>query len=91
MKQTSPAAKPKHPNAIGIKEAFGYLFGDMGNLLNLTFISTYLKVFYTDCLLPGHGASAAKISTDLTVLFLVILVLGTQRRERARKGAAANA
>ena len=72
MKQTAPAAKPKHPNAIGIKEAFGYLFGDMGNLLNLTFISTYLKVFYTDCLLPGHGASATRISNDLTILFLVI-------------------
>lgn len=62
----------KHPNAISIGEACGYLFGDMGNLFVLTFVSTYLKVFYTDCLLPGHGASATKISTDLTVLFLVI-------------------
>ncbi len=69
--KTSPEIK-KHPNAISIGEAFGYLFGDMGNLLVLTFVSTYLKVFYTDCLLPGHGASASKISTDLTVLFLVI-------------------
>ena len=63
---------PKHPNAISIGEAVGYLFGDMGNLFVLTFVSTYLKVFYTDCLLPGHGADATKISTDLTVLFLVI-------------------
>ncbi len=62
----------KHPNAISIGEAIGYLFGDMGNLFVLTFVSTYLKVFYTDCLLPGHGADATKISTDLTVLFLVI-------------------
>ena len=61
-KTNAGPAVPRHPNAIGIKEAFGYLFGDMGNLLNLTFISTYLKVFYTDCLLPCHGASAAKIS-----------------------------
>lgn len=72
-KKSKPApSEPRHPNAISIKEAFGYLFGDMGNLFVLTFVSTYLKVFYTDCLLPGHGASAAKISTDLTVLFLVI-------------------
>lgn len=69
---SAPPAAEKHPNAISVKEAFGYLFGDMGNLFVLTFVSTYLKVFYTDCLLPGHGVPAAKISTDLTVLFLVI-------------------
>ena len=72
MKTQAPAAKQRHPNAINLKEALGYMFGDLGNLLNLTFVSTYLKVFYTDCLLPGHGASATRISTDLTVLFLVI-------------------
>ena len=72
MKNTTPAAQLRHPNAINITEALGYMFGDLGNLLNLTFVSTYLKVFYTDCLLPGHGASATRISTDLTVLFLVI-------------------
>ena len=57
---------------FGMRDKVGYLFGDMGNLFVLTFVSTYLKVFYTDCLLPGHGADATKISTDLTVLFLVI-------------------
>ena len=72
MKKTSPEAAPRHPNAINLKEALGYMNGDLGNLLNLTFVSTYLKVFYTDCLLPGHGVSATRISTDLTVLFLVI-------------------
>lgn len=74
MAKSAPKAPHavKHPNAISISEAIGYLFGDMGNLFVLTFVSTYLKVFYTDCLLPGHGASAAKISTDLTVLFLII-------------------
>ena len=71
MKEKTPALQ-RHPNAISIKEALGYMFGDLGNLLNLTFVSTYLKVFYTDCLLPGHGASATRISTDLTILFLVI-------------------
>ena len=74
MAKSTPKAPHavKHPNAISISEAIGYLFGDMGNLFVLTFVSTYLKVFYTDCLLPGHGVSATKISTDLTVLFLVI-------------------
>ncbi len=74
MAKSKPVAPHavKHPNAISIGEAIGYLFGDMGNLFVLTFVSTYLKVFYTDCLLPGHGVSATKISTDLTVLFLVI-------------------
>ena len=43
MKNASPAAKPRHPNAINVKEALGYMFGDLGNLLNLTFVSTYLK------------------------------------------------
>lgn len=74
MAKSKPVAPhaAKHPNAISIGEAIGYLFGDMGNLFVLTFVSTYLKVFYTDCLLPGHGVDATKISTDLTVLFLVI-------------------
>ena len=73
MAKSKPQAPhAKHPNAISIGEAIGYLFGDMGNLFVLTFVSTYLKVFYTDCLLPGHGVDATKISTDLTVLFLVI-------------------
>ncbi len=70
MKKSNAALKPRHPNAIGIREAFGYAFGDMGNLFVLTFVSTYLKVFYTDCLLPGNGASATQISRDLTILFL---------------------
>ncbi|MCH5198764.1 MAG: MFS transporter [Oscillospiraceae bacterium] len=72
MKKNAHSQLPRHPNAIKVKEALGYMFGDLGNLLNLTFVSTYLKVFYTDCFLPGHNVSAARISTDLTVLFLVI-------------------
>lgn len=72
MKKNAPDGKLRHPNAITVKEALGYSFGDLGNLLNLTFISTYLKVFYTDCLLPGKGMSATRISTDLTLLFLVV-------------------
>ena len=71
MKTKAPALD-RHPNAINLKEALGYMFGDLGNLLNLTFVSTYLKVFYTDCLLPGHGATADQIKTDLTLLFLLV-------------------
>lgn len=60
----------KHLNAIGIKEGLGYMFGDVGNLLVLTFISTYLKVFYTDSLMVGFDA--AMVYNDISVLFLVI-------------------
>jgi len=67
-KQTIPAQR--HPNAIGVREGIGYMFGDIGNLLVLTFVSTYLKVFYTDSLLVGYDA--AKVYNDITVLFLVI-------------------
>lgn len=40
----------QHPNKIGIKEAIGYMFGDSGNLFLLTYVSSFLKVFYTDVL-----------------------------------------
>ena len=58
-------AKPEnqHPNKIGIKEAAGYALGDGGNLFVLTYVSSFLKVFYTDVL---------KIATDkVATLFLV--------------------
>ena len=70
--QTSPALR--HPNAIGIKEGLGYMFGDIGNLLVLTFISTFLKVFYTDSLFSGFmtdEAARERVMNDITVLFLV--------------------
>ncbi len=71
-KDTKITAPPplKHPNAIGIKEGLGYMFGDIGNLLVLTFISTYLKVFYTDSLMVGYDAT--RVYNDITVLFLVV-------------------
>lgn len=48
-----------HPNRIGIKEAAGYMLGDAGNLFVLTYVSSFLKVFYTDVLLisPGNVAT----------------------------------
>lgn len=39
-----------HPNKIGIKEAAGYTVAEAGNMFNLTYISSYLKLFMTDVL-----------------------------------------
>lgn len=39
-----------HPNKIGFKDGLGYAFGDAANLFVLTYVSSYLKVFYTDVL-----------------------------------------
>ena len=68
-KDVAPKNALRHPNAIGIKEGFGYTLGDIGNLLVLTFISTFLKVFYTDSLMVGFDSN--KVYNDITVLFLV--------------------
>lgn len=57
------AAEFQHPNKIGIKEGLGYAFGDAGNLFILTYVSSYLKVFYTDIL----KASESKITTLLLI------------------------
>ena len=38
----------EHPNKIGIKEGMGYMLGDAGNLFVLTYVSSYLKLFFTD-------------------------------------------
>ena len=48
-KQTSEKTA-LHPNHIGIKEAAGYMTGEAGNMFALTYISSFLKVFYTDVL-----------------------------------------
>ncbi len=48
-----------HPNKIGIKEAAGYTIAEAGNMFNLTYVSSYLKVFLTDVI----GISAAKAGT----------------------------
>lgn len=52
-----------HPNKIGIKEGMGYMLGEAGNLFILTYVSSFLKVFYTDVL---------QIATDKVAnLFLI--------------------
>ena len=62
-KKEKTAAENQHPNKIGIKEAMGYMLGDSGNLFVLTYVSSFLKVFYTDVL---------KISANkVAMLFLV--------------------
>ena len=40
----------RHPNKIGFIDGLGYAFGDAANLFVLTYVSSYLKVFYTDIL-----------------------------------------
>jgi len=50
--------KQEHPNKIGIREGIGYMLGDGGNLFLLTYISSYLKVFYTDVLKLPTGKVA---------------------------------
>lgn len=70
QKTSQPPKALQHPNAIGIKEGIGYMFGDIGNLLVLTFISTFLKVFYTDSLMTAFDAD--KVYNDITVLFLIV-------------------
>ena len=42
---------PANPNKIGIREGIGYMLGDAGNLFVLTYVSSFLKVFYTDVLM----------------------------------------
>ncbi|MBR5619216.1 MAG: MFS transporter [Clostridia bacterium] len=42
--------RERHPNHIGVKEAAGYMAGEAGNMFSLTYISSFLKVFYTDVL-----------------------------------------
>ena len=52
------AVQAAHPNRIGIKEGMGYMLGDAGNLFVLTYVSSFLKVFYTDVLKIGAKSVA---------------------------------
>ena len=47
---STETVKQEHPNKIGVREGIGYMLGDGGNLFLLTYVSSYLKVFYTDVL-----------------------------------------
>lgn len=56
-------AESQHPNKIGFKDGLGYALGDAANLFVLTYISSYLKVFYTDIL----KVAESKITTLLLI------------------------
>ena len=60
------AAENQHPNRIGLKDGVGYALGDAGNLFILTYISSYLKVFFTDIL----KIKSEKINFHMKVLNL---------------------
>ncbi len=62
-KKVKEAPVNEHPNKIGIKEAAGYTIAEAGNMFNLTYISSYLKIFMTDVI----GITASKAGT----LFMV--------------------
>ena len=53
----------RHPNKIGFIDGLGYAFGDAANLFVLTYVSSYLKVFYTDIL----KVAESKITTLLLI------------------------
>ena len=40
----------EHPNKIGARDVVGYTIAEAGNMFNLTYITSYLKVFMTDIL-----------------------------------------
>lgn len=52
-----------HPNRIGMKEGSSYAIAEAANMFVLTFVSSYLKVFYTDVL-----------HIDTTQIFVLLLV-----------------
>ena len=58
LKQWSKKVRP-----FGLRDKFGYLFGDLGNDFFFMLVSSYLMVFYTDI----FGISAAVVG----VLFMV--------------------
>ena len=63
--KTAETDKAQHPNKIGIKEGMGYMLGDAGNLFVLTYVSSFLKVFYTDILKLGKKAETLFLMTRL--------------------------
>ena len=49
-KKQKEAPVNEHPNKIGVKDAAGYTIAEAANMFNLTYISSYLKMFMTDVL-----------------------------------------
>ena len=66
MKETVSNNKTVRP--FGIRDKFGYLFGDFGNDFFFILVSSFLMVFYTDI----FHISAATVG----VLFMVARLMG---------------
>lgn len=64
-KNNNAETQAQHPNKIGIKEGMGYMLGDAGNLFVLTYVSSFLKIFYTDILKIGKKAETLFLATRL--------------------------
>lgn len=62
-KVKEPKPVNDHPNKIGIKEATGYTIGEAANMFNLTYISSYLKLFMTDV----FGISGSKAGVMMLI------------------------
>ena len=61
--QVEPKNEGQKVRPFGLRDKFGYLFGDLGNDFFFMLVSSYLMVFYTDI----FGISAAVVG----VLFMV--------------------
>ncbi|MCR4614843.1 MAG: glycoside-pentoside-hexuronide (GPH):cation symporter [Clostridiales bacterium] len=48
--KTKEKAEKMNKSPLGLKEGAGYMMGDAGNLFVLTYVSSFLKIFYTDVL-----------------------------------------
>ena len=69
---TPDAPATEHPNKIGVREGIGYMLGDGGNLFLLTYVSSYLKVFYTDVLKIPTKSACGMLSTTLCGVQLLV-------------------
>ncbi|MBE6801285.1 MAG: hypothetical protein E7530_00185 [Ruminococcaceae bacterium] len=49
-KEKKPKEINNHPNKIGAKDVAGYTIAEAANMFNLTYITSFLKVFMTDVL-----------------------------------------
>ncbi len=49
-KDKKPKEINNHPNKIGAKDVAGYTIAEAANMFNLTYITSYLKIFMTDVL-----------------------------------------
>ncbi len=69
-KQKKPKEVNNHPNRIGFKDVAGYTIAEAGNMFNLTYITSYLKIFMTDVL--GINGGKVAIMFIITRLWDVI-------------------